>query len=78
MSKQAAYFLLLGLVYDLLPEKDFANQMIKAGSEVEATRLLLVRKGKTTDLKVLVNSVKTLLPDFKIPEDILQAESSLV
>lgn len=78
MSKQAAYFLLLGMVYDLLPDKEYANLMIKNGSDVDASRLLLVRKGKTTDLKVLVHSVKTLLPDFKIPEDVLQASASLV
>lgn len=79
MSKAAAYFYLLGLVYDSLPDKDFANQMIlTAKSDVDASRLQLIRKGKTTDLKVLVHAVQTLLPKFKIPEVVLQAEKSLI
>lgn len=77
MSKEAAYFLLLGMTYDLLPKKDFANQMISKGSTTAATTLQLIREGKTRDLKVLMNAVEQLIPDFAIPANIREASSLL-
>lgn len=72
MSKQAAYFLLLGMVYDLLPKKTFVNEMIIHDPKLDASRLKLVREGKTTDLKMLVTSVNVLKPEFIIPYEILE------
>jgi hypothetical protein len=72
MSKKAAYFTLLGMVYDLLPKKTFVNEMIVINQNLNASRLALVREGKTPDLEVLIECVQSLLPDFKIPENIVE------
>jgi hypothetical protein len=71
MSKKAAFFTLLGLVYDELPRKEFVNKMVLSNPNLNAGRLALVREGKTPDLEILIESVEVLLPDFKIPEKIL-------
>lgn len=71
MSKKAAFFMLLGLVYDLLPKKTFVNEMIVKNSNLNASRLALVREGKTPDLEILIEAVQGLLPEFEIPENIL-------
>lgn len=71
MSKNAAFFLLLGMVYDLLPKKPFVNEMIVRDPKLDASRLRLVREGKTPDLAMLIQSVEALLPEFEIPENII-------
>lgn len=74
MSKKAAFFLLLGQVYDLLPRKDFVNKMILVNANLNASRLALVREGRTPDLEILIQSVEALLPEFKISENIQNAK----
>lgn len=73
LSKNAAYFTLLGLVYDQLP-KNFETEFIKQDTTgVPAKRVVSVGSGTTKDLPLLIKVVEVILPDFTIPENIKTA-----
>jgi hypothetical protein len=71
-SKRQAYFRLLGIVYDDLPE-DAVSKTIEAGCKANPVTLQSVRRGATAKLDLLIEMVQTCLPDQKIPEEILSA-----
>lgn len=74
MSKRAAFFTLLGLVYDSLPA-DAVTQTLTKFKKLGAapSKLQNVRRGGTADLPLLIKIINACLPDFVIPDDILKA-----
>jgi hypothetical protein len=74
LSLRAAYFTLLGSVYDQLP-KDAITQTFAANKKLAVTpaKLQNVRRGGTANLELLIKIVKACLPDFVIPDAILAA-----
>jgi hypothetical protein len=74
ISKRMAYFKLLGIVYDDLPE-DAVSKTILAGSTAQAVTLQSVRRGATARLDLLVEMVRICLPEQVIPDEILNSLS---
>jgi hypothetical protein len=74
MSVRAAFFTLLGMVYDLLPA-DVVSTTINANPKlkIKPVRLQNVRRGGTADLGLLVKIVNACLPDYDVPHEIGQA-----
>lgn len=70
MSKTAAFFTLLGMVYDKLPE-NYVNLMIVKDISLSPSRLILIKQGKTHDLDLLIKIVQVTLPEVEIPEEVL-------
>jgi hypothetical protein len=70
MTKQSAYFTLLGLVHDQLPE-DAVARCLAADMKFNVVTLQNVRRGTTHKLPILIEMVKLCLPDFSISPDIL-------
>lgn len=71
MSERAAYYTLLGLVYDILPE-DAVEQYLSSrfGKGANSVTLQNVRRGTTAKLAVLLNMVAVCLPEFPVPSEV--------
>lgn len=77
LSLRAAYFTLLGSVYDLLPKDAITQTFAKEKRlAVKPAKLQNVRRGGTADLGLLIKIVKACLPDFEIPAAILAARKA--
>jgi hypothetical protein len=71
MSVRAAYFTLLGLVYDELPKEAVTITLSKNKKlTAKPAKLQNVRRGASADLKLLLVIVKACLPKFEIPESV--------
>lgn len=74
LSIRAAYFTLLGSVYDQLPKDAVTRTFAKYKKlAVKPAKLQNVRRGGTADLDLLIKIVEACLPDFAIPDSILAA-----
>jgi len=67
MSETAAFFTLLGAIYDLIPA-NYAGLVLTKHPGVNLVTLQNVRNGKTKDLALLVLLATCSLTDFKKPD----------